>query len=543
MNIFIGGAWPYANGSLHLGHISALIPGDIIARYHRLKGDTVCYVSGSDCHGTPIQVRAKKEQTSPEYIANFYHTEFKSNFENLGFSYDYYGSTMADYHKDFVKQYILSILDSPYLYRKKIENVFCKNCNQFLPDRFIVGTCPMCGKDAKGDQCEYCGNLLDDLNLENKKCIICGETPIARDSEHLYISFSKLGDEIKTYINSVSNWRKNALDLSNRYINEGLKDRAITRDTHWGIEVPLWGFKHKRIYVWVDALLGYLSTSIEWLNLNNIPVDTFWSRSNNSKHYYVHGKDNIPFHTIILPSLLTIGGDYHLPDAIISSEHLKLEGHKISTNTDSSVWIPELLKQFDPDTIRYFLIINGPEKRDADFSWREFINSHNGELIGAFGNFINRNTKFIDKNFGGKIPEGSYDLKTKVDINALFSSIGTQIENGDFKQALEDLFAFIRNSNKYFDMNKPWETLKSNIKLCNDTIFTCAQIIANISILLEPFLPFSAKKIRAQFSIAEYNWAPIEIASGLALLPGDILFSRIEKEDFETEKSESNYML
>lgn len=543
MNIFIGGAWPYANGSLHLGHISALIPGDILARYHRLKGDTVCYISGSDCHGTPIQVRAKKEHTSPESIATFYHNEFKSNFENLGFSYDYYGSTMADYHKDFVKQYILTILDSPYLYRKKIENVFCKNCNQFLPDRFIVGTCPMCGKDAKGDQCEYCGNLLDDLNLDNKKCIICGETPIARDSEHLYISFSKLGTEIKTYINSVSNWRKNALDLSNRYINEGLKDRAITRDTHWGIEVPLWGFKHKRIYVWVDALLGYISTSMEWLNLNNIPIDSFWSENNNSKHYYVHGKDNIPFHTIILPCLLKIGGDYHLPDVIISSEHLKLEGHKISTNTDSSVWIPELLKQFDPDTIRYFLIINGPEKRDADFSWLEFINSHNGELIGAFGNFINRNTKFIEKNFNGKIPEGIYDAKIKIDIISLFTSIGNQIENGDFKQALEDLFAFIRSSNKYFDINKPWETLKSDVESCNNTIFTCAQIIANLSILLEPFLPFSSNKIRTQFNIASYTWAPIEIKANLNLLPCDILFSRIEKDDFETEKSEQNYIL
>lgn len=531
MNIFIGGAWPYANGSLHLGHISALIPGDILARYHRLKGDTVCYISGSDCHGTPIQVRAKKENTSPEAVSDFYHHEFKSNFDALGFSYDYYGKTTADYHKQFVTDYISQILESPYLYRKKIENVFCKSCNQFLPDRFIIGTCPMCGKEAKGDQCEYCGNLLDDLNLENKKCILCGQTPISRDSEHLYIAFSKLEPSIKSYLSKAHGWRKNANDISSQYIKAGLRDRAITRDTHWGVEVPLWGFKHKRIYVWVEALLGYLSTSKEWLNTQSIDPETFWSADAAAKHYYVHGKDNIPFHTIILPALLMINGNYHLPDVIVSSEHLKLEGHKMSTNNDHLVWIPQMLKHYDPDTIRYFLIINGPEKRDADFSWLEFINSHNGELIGAFGNFINRNIRFIEKNFGGIVPAGALSPDIQNEIKHLYATTGYAIEKNEFKQALEDIFAFIRSGNKYFDQRKPWETLKSDPQHCQDTIFTCLQMIANLTILLEPFLPFSAEKLRRAFSIESSEWKPLSVKAGLKLQALPVLFTRIEHDD------------
>lgn len=533
MAILIGGAWPYANGSLHIGHIAALLPGDILARYFRLKGEEVCYVSGSDCHGTPIQIRARKEGITPESIAGRYHDEFSHCFNKLGFSYDLYNRTDDQFHKDFVQDFFLELRDRKYIYKDTVDQIYCKNCSQFLPDRFVVGLCPNCGSNARGDQCDACGSLLDPSLLNDRKCDICGEIPVFRPSDHLYLALSGLEAFIREYVASARGWRVNAVNLSRRYINEGLKDRAVTRDLNWGIDVPVYGFEGKKIYVWVEAVLGYLSASRKWALQNGKDWDELWY--GNALHYYVHGKDNIPFHTIILPALLNAFGNLHLPDRILSSEYLTLEGRKISTSGNWAVWVPYLLERYDPDSIRYFFTANAPEKRDTDFSWREFINGHNGELLGAYGNFVNRSLVFIRKYFEGKVPGGQCNPVILHSMLQLYPKVGRLIEEGSLKDALETVFSFIRSANKFFDEQQPWISIKENTEKCRETLYTCVQIISNLSILLEPFLPFSSAKIRNRLKIEKARWNYIEIPSGSTISDVEILFERIDKKAIEEE--------
>lgn len=533
MTVFIGGAWPYANGSLHIGHIAALLPGDILARYFRLKGERVCYVSGSDCHGTPIRIRAKNEGVSPESIASYYHGEFAYCFEKLGFSYDLYNRTNDEFHKEFVRDFLIDLRDKGYLHKKTVEQAYCGTCRQFLPDRFVLGRCPHCGGNARGDQCDTCGSLLEPFQLHGRKCGICGEIPEFRPSEHFFLALPELEAAISQYVNAVTGWRTNALHLSRRYIEEGLRDRAVTRDLDWGIDAPFYGCEDKKVYVWVDAVLGYLSASLKWALAQGKDWDEIWS--GNSTHYYVHGKDNIPFHSVILPALLMAAGGLHLPDRIISSEYLTLEGRKISTSGNWAVWAPYLLEHYNPDSIRYFFTVNGPEKRDTDFSWREFINSHNGELLGAYGNFVNRSLVFIHKYFEGKIPAGTCDSQIQAALQDLYPQAGKLIAEGSFKEAIENIFRFIRSANKFFDGQQPWVSVKEDPGKCGNTLYTCVQAILNLSVLLEPFLPFSSRKILKMLNATGAAWGYSEIGPGSAIGPVEILFDRIDKKVIEEE--------
>lgn len=324
-NILVGGAWPYANGSLHIGHIAALLPGDVIARYHRAKGDFVVYVSGSDCHGTPISIRAAKEHVQPREIANTYHKNFKECFDKLNFTYSKYENTMLPFHEKYVSEFFAFLIDNGSLYEREVKQVFCEKCDKFLPDRYVNGICPVCGSDARGDQCDNCSSLLEPENLLNITCAICHDTPTLRPSKQLYLHIVRLKDALRSYVHTHGNWRSNAINESLKYIQSGLQDRAATRDINWGIDVPKAGYEDKRIYVWFEAVLGYLSMTKLYCEENGIDFSEFWQ---NSFHYYVHGKDNIPFHTIILPSLLMSCGNIHLPDMIISSEYVTLEGKK-----------------------------------------------------------------------------------------------------------------------------------------------------------------------------------------------------------------------
>lgn len=498
-NILVGGAWPYANGSLHIGHIAGLLPGDVIARYHRAKGDNVYFVSGSDCHGTPVELRAKREHRPPEEISNHYHEEFCECFEKLGFSYDLYTKTSDERHKEFVRDFHRALYESPYVYEKETPQAYCEHCNTFLADRFVTGICPVCGADTRGDQCDTCGLVLEPENLLSPICAICGEKISFRKTKHLYIAISKLEKELRNLVETHPNWRKNAITFSRRYLDEGLRDRALTRDLEWGIEVPKKGYEGKKIYIWAENVLGYLSASrgvTEERNTGSAgDVDSAADRDflelwgDGAKHYYVHGKDNIPFHTIILPSLLLAHGDgYHLPDEIISSEYLTLEGRKISTSQNYAIWVKDIVERYDADSIRYYFLTNGPEKRDADFSWREYVNCHNGELLGAYGNFINRSLTFINKYLKGIVPEGIWEPSIKQDIELLYIETGKRIEKGNVRDAIGEIFAFIRKSNKYFDTKQPWITRNTDAKSCGNTLYNCVQIIANLAVLLYPFL-------------------------------------------------------
>jgi methionyl-tRNA synthetase len=535
MSIFIGGAWPYANGSLHLGRVASLLPGDILARYFRLKGEAVLYVSGSDCHGTPISIQANQEGVTPNEIAERYHNEFVNCFKQLGFSYDLYTRTDDDFHHQVVQQLFLKLLENDYIYNKSIEQTYCTDCDQFLPDRYVEGICPHCGQMARGDQCDFCSALLDPTELYDKKCKLCKGSPTVRYTEHYFLALSKFQVSLEDYVKQATGWRGNAIQLTQRYLNEGLNDRAATRDLPWGVDVPIAGFEGKKIYVWIEAVSGYLSASMKWAQLNQTNWETFWSEGTTA--YYVHGKDNIPFHSLILPALLLGTGNLHLPDRIISSEYLTLEGKKFSTSNNWAVWVPYILEHYNPDSLRYFLIINGPENRDTDFSWREFIFSHNGELLGAFGNFVNRNLMFIVKSFDSSVPESQMDSIIKEKILELYDQVGTLIEDGKFKIALETIFSFIRSSNKFFDERKPWAQFKESPAECRATLYTCVQIIANLSNLLTPFLPFSCEKIRTFLDITQSDWKYIEVAPKQILHSPELLFERIDVSRIQEEEN------
>ncbi|RAV20927.1 methionine--tRNA ligase [Paenibacillus contaminans] len=540
--IFIGGAWPYANGSLHLGRVASLLPGDVLARYYRAKGENVLYVSGSDCHGTPVAVQAVQEGISPGDIAARYHREFLECFRKLGFSYDLYTRTDQEFHHCVVQELFLRLLENGYLYPKTVQQTYCETDGRFLPDRYVEGTCPVCGNRARGDQCDYCSTLLDPADLSDRACKICGNPPVERPAEHFYLALSRLQEELAAYVGNHPDWRTNAVQLTERYLEEGLMDRAATRDLDWGVDIPLEGFEGKKIYVWIEAVSGYLSASKQWAAETSGSWEAFWQDGGGEiTAYYVHGKDNVPFHTLIWPAILFGVGGLHVPDRIISSEYMTLEGKKFSTSRNWAVWVPDMLSRYEPDSIRYFLIANGPEKRDADFSWRAFVHSHNGELLGAFGNFVNRTLAFIGKSFGGRVPHGKTDGEWKRILEKLYLDAGLLIENGHFKEALESIFAAIRLANKTFDERKPWVQLKENPEDCRDTLHTCVQIIANLVNLLQPFLPFSCGKISSFLALEQPAWTFASVpgdrqVNGLQLLFERIDVSRIEEETLELEK-------
>ena len=532
-NILIGGAWPYANGSLHIGHIAGLLPGDVLARYHRAIGDNVCFVSGSDCHGTPVAVRAKQENRTPQEISDFYHEEFVRCFEKLGFSYDVYTKTSSEEHKSFVREFHRKLYEGRYVYEKDAPQAYCETCNTFPADRFVLGKCPKCGKDTRGDQCDACGVVLDAENLVEPVCAVCHNPVSFKNSKHLYIAISALEKELKELVTAHPEWRKNAIAFTERYISEGLRDRALTRDLEWGIKAPREGYEEKTIYIWAENVLGYLSASKTAAEKNGTDFEKLWG--SDARHYYVHGKDNIPFHTIILPALLLgHGRNWHLPDRIVSSEYLTLEGRKISTSQNYAIWVKDILENYEADSIRYFFLANGPEKKDADFSWREYIHSHNGELLGAYGNYVNRSLAFIEKYWNGIVPEGKDDPKINRQIEDLFVSVGQKIEAASFKEAIAEIFDFIRSANKIFDSEQPWTTRTTDETACKNTLYQCVQIIANLAVLLHPFLPFSSEKVCRWLGINNH-WEKQSVPTGYALPQIEILFQRIDKKVIETE--------
>ncbi|MBT2693016.1 methionine--tRNA ligase [Bacillus sp. ISL-55] len=528
MSVFIGGAWAYANGSMHLGHISSLLPGDILARYYRLKGEQVLYVSGSDCNGTPITIRAKQEGVSPKEIADRYHHEFKESFAKLGFSYDIYTRTDTAHHHKIVQEIFLKLLDKGLIYKKEIEQTYCEQDQQFLPDRYVEGTCPKCGANARGDQCDYCSSVLEPLDLLERKCKICGAPPTTRATQHFYFALSSLQNELDKYTQNAEQnqlWRENAISLTKRYLHEGLQDRAVSRDLPNGVSVPVKGYEEKKIYVWIEAVSGYYTASKLWAEETGQEDAAFWNSG--AQSYYVHGKDNIPFHTIIWPGILKGLDIDALPAHIVSNEYLTLEKKKLSTSRNWAVWVPNIIEKYDPDSIRYFLAINAPESRDADFSWKELIYSHNSELLGAYGNLVNRTLKFIQKSFGGVLPEKEINKEIVNRVDLLYVETGRNIENASFKKALEKVFELVRYANKYFDEQQPWKQVDENPEACKQTLADSIYIIANLANILSPFLPFSSEKVKGMLLITEHSWVPIEVKS-IGLNHVEPLFERLD---------------
>ncbi len=486
-----------------------------------------------------MTIRARQEGKTPLEISDCYHTEFVNVFSKLGFSYDQYDKTSSPEHMAFVQAFHKKLYEGGFVYEKTAPQALCAGCQKTLTDRLVVGICPHCGKHARGDQCDDCGAVLEAESLQAPQCAECGSIVTFTSTQQLYIAISRQDRELRGYLAAHPKWRKNAIAFTKRYLDEGLRDRAITRDLDWGINVPKAGYENKRIYIWAENVLGYLSASHTLAKERGIPFERVWGE--NAKHYYVHGKDNVPFHTIILPSLLLAhGGGLRLPDSIISSEHMTINGRKISTSRNRAIWVKDIMDRYDADALRYFFIANGPEKRDTDFSWREFLERSNGELLNAYGNLVNRTLAFVKKYRSNAVPEGMLEEEIAGRIRTLFETTAEKIEDGQFKDALEEIFEFVRFGNKYYDSNEPWKTRAACPAKCDQTLFACVQIIANLAVLLESFLPFSSEKLFAWLKLTS-KWQFQSVPAGYVLPEISVLFRRIEREEIEKEEEKMKH--
>jgi len=543
--IYIGVAWPYANGSLHLGHIAGCyLPADIFARFSRMTGKDVLMVSGSDEHGTPITITAEKEKTTPQTIVDRYNKEHTENMKKMGISFDLFTRTTTDNHTEVVQDIFLTLFKKGNIYKKSVDAFYCNSCSKYLPDRYIEGTCPHCGSDkARGDQCDECGKLLDPQELQDVKCKICGGSPEIRTSEHLFFALSKFEQKLLDWIKNKSYWKSSVLKFTENWLKDGLKDRAITRDINWGVKVPIDGFEDKRIYVWFDAVIGYLSASKEWSKRKGQP-DKWkeWWKSSESKHYYFLAKDNIPFHTLIWPSILMgYGKGLNLPYDIPANEYLRLKGEQFSKSRGTAVWVPDILEKFDVDAIRYYLSINMPENKDTNWMWDDFVAKNNDELVGTYGNFIHRVITFTHKNFGeipklGKLDD--LDKETIKKIEEITKEVASSIEKCNFKQGLRAAMNLAQHGNFYFDQKQPWSLVKNDKEACASVLHICFKIVNALAVIMTPYLPYSSDRIWSilghKDSIHNGDWSLAlgELKVGSILEKPMPLFKKLDLKDF-----------
>ena len=481
---------------------------DVVARYYRLKGDEVVFVSGSDEHGTPIEVEAIKRNVSPKELTDEIHEKTVSLFEKWGLSFDNYTRTENPVHKSFVQDVFLKIFKNGYIFSEETELPYCGNCKRFLPDRFVKGICPYCGyEDARGDQCESCGRLLDPTKLIEPKCSICGLKPVIRKTKHWYFDLPKFSKQLYEYISKNKQFPENARNFSLKLIEEGLKPRSVTRDNKWGIPAPFPGAEGKTIYVWVEAVLGYVSATIEYFK--KIGKENEWKRfwfDKDAKSIYFIGKDNIPFHTIILPALLlATGEDYNLPWNVNSTEFLLLNGQKFSRSRRIGIWIDEAVELFPADYWRYILIATRPETKDSNFTWRVFIEKVNSDLNDTLGNFIHRTLKFINQFFGGKVPKpenlDADDEEVLEEIKREVDSVASYIEACKLQEALRRVIGLARVGNQYLNRKEPWKLFKTAPQKAANVLYVAAQIVKAIAIISAPFIPFTAEKIWKQLNL------------------------------------------
>jgi methionyl-tRNA synthetase len=544
--IFVGVAWPYANGPLHLGHIAGVyLPADIFARYHRLKGNEVLMVSGSDQHGTPITIRAEQEGKTPAEIADRYHREFLESWEKLGISFDLFTSTGTANHAQVTRDIFLTLLKTGYIYKDTMSQPYCPQCKRFLPDRYVEGTCPFCGASgARGDQCDDCGKPMNPAELVSPRCRLCGSAPQFQDSEHFFLKLSAFQDELASWAGEQGQWRANVYGLTQRYLKEGLKDRAITRDIGWGVAVPLEGYENKRIYVWFEAVIGYLSATKEWAKSRGDGEGwrPFW-QDKETKSYYFIGKDNIPFHTIIWPAMLMGYGGLNLPYDVPANEFLTIEGKKLSTSRNWAVWLPDYLSRYDPDPLRYLLSINMPDTGDTDFSWREFFRRNNDELVATYGNLVNRVLTFVYKNFNGCVPQpGELDSQSRALLakaEETINSVGDLIAQCHFKQGAMAAMSLAQEANRYLDDKSPWKVIKGDKQAAADSLYTAIGVISALKTALYPFLPFSSQKVHDYLGfkgrVQDCGWELRLPSAGQKLVEPKPLFTKLDEKLVEEE--------
>ena len=539
----ITSALPYANGPIHLGHLAgAYLPADIYARYCRLKKRDIIYICGSDEHGVPIMIRARKEGVSPQEIVDRYHEMNEKSFARFGMSFDYYGRTSSPVHREVSQDFFRNLAGKKLFTLKTDEQLYDPKAKMFLADRFVRGTCPVCNyEDAYGDQCEKCGSSLSPSDLINPRSAITNEKPILKESTHWYLPLANFQEKLEKWIGTHPEWRPNVLGQIKSWFSHGLKDRAMTRDLSWGVPVPEEIAKTegvdptgKVLYVWFDAPIGYISATKEWGEKMNKPDlwKEYWMDPENTQLIHFIGKDNIVFHCIIFPALLMAHGGYVLPENVPANEFLNIKGLKFSTSRGFALWVDEFLENYPADSLRYSLSINMPETRDADFSWEEFQAKHNNELADILGNFINRAFTFVRNYYDGQIPaRGDLDDLDRELIDKLKSgrdSIGNLIDQFQFKEATKQFMDVARFANKYFNDQEPWKTRRENADKCATTLNLCLQAAYSLTIMMHPILPFTSQKIwkmlQLEGQVEESQWDRI----GELVLENDQTIDEIE---------------
>jgi methionyl-tRNA synthetase len=495
-----------------VGHLAgAYLPADIFARYHRLKGNHVLMVSGSDSHGTPITVQADAEGVQPREIFERYHARFLQTQKDVGISYDLFTHTDTENHHRVAQDFFTKLLDEEYLYRQKQQQLYSETENRYLPDRYVEGTCPKCGyEDARGDQCDNCGSLLNATELINPRSKTDGSTPVVRETEHYFLDLPAFTDELLAYLDAGKDrWRPNVLKFARNFIEQGLQGRPITRDIEWGITVPLDGWESKRLYVWFEAVMGYFTASIEWAHNTGSPEAwKDWWYNPGAKIYNFIGKDNIPFHTIIWQAeLMGVDGIYEddsgkhitLPYDVPANEFMNIEGKQFSKSRNWAIWLPDILTRYDPDPIRYYVTAVMPETRDTDFAWDGFVARNNDELVSWWGNLVNRVLKFAHKHWDSVVPDPGElrpdDMELLGKVEAGFATVGAHIEAVKLRAGLSEAMALAREVNGYLD-RAPWfGVIKEDKQAAATTVYTALRAIDNLKVMLAPYLPFTCEKL------------------------------------------------
>lgn len=546
----ITAALPYTNGPIHIGHLAGVyVPADIYARYLRMQGKDVAFICGSDEHGVPITIKAKKEGITPQDVVDRYHAIIKKSFKEFGITFDNYSRTSAKVHHDTASDFFKTMYDQGKFLEETNQQLYDAQANQFLADRFVIGTCPKCGyEEAYGDQCENCGTSHNTTDLINPKSVITGAQPVLKETKHWFLPLDQYEDFFKEWIlkGHKKDWKTNVYGQCKSWIDDGLRPRAVTRDLDWGIPVPVDGAQGKVLYVWFDAPIGYISSTKEWAAREGKDWEAYW-KDEQTKLVHFIGKDNIVFHCIIFPAMLKGHGDYILPDNVPANEFLNLEGRKLSTSKNWAVWLHEYLEDFpeQQDVLRYTLTANAPETKDNDFTWKDFQTRNNSELVAIFGNFINRVTVLTQKYYEGIVPQpGSFtqvDLETLEALRAYPAVIGSSIEKYRFRESQTEFMNLARLGNKYLADEEPWKTIKTDAVRTQTVMYVALQIASALAVLSEPFLPFTSKKLKSILNLdTPLLWDDIThkqvlLASGHTINKSTLLFAKIEDDQIQKQ--------
>jgi methionyl-tRNA synthetase len=548
--ILVAVAWPYANGHLHLGHMAgSLLPPDIFARYHRMAGDRVLMVSGSDSHGTPILLTAEKEGKTPREVVEFYHRAHVEALQGFGIAFDLFTSTMTDNHREHVQDIFRTLHDGGFLVKRTTRAPYDTAANRFLPDRYVEGTCPHCAYDsARGDQCDNCGKTLDPEELVNARSKQNPHAPLEfRETEHFFFRLGEFTERLEAYLEDKTHWRPAVVNFTRNWLKEGLQDRPITRDLSWGVPIPLPGYEGKCLYVWFEAVCGYLTASIEWSHRHGKPEAwKRWWEDPEARAYYFLGKDNIPFHTIIWPSIIMGYSDgreargapaLNLPHDVPANEFLNLDGKQFSKSRGIGIWVPDVLARFDPDQVRYYLSVNMPETRDTNWTWEDFVAKVNDELVDTFGNLAHRALTMVQKHYGA-VPEPGPPAAAETElfarIEAVHKEVTEHLEACRFKQAIRAVMSLAQEGNRYFDAAAPWRLVKEDAKRAATVLHATLRLARALAVMSAPFLPFAADRLWAMLgepgSVHNAPWSAALAAprAGAPLPPPAVLFTKLD---------------